>query len=45
MKLCHGCSVENLRSILLNGFRPRLEEKSNWKKAPSRPDMVYLTVA
>jgi hypothetical protein len=45
MKLYHGCSVENLRSILLNGLCPRLEEKSNWKKAPSRSDMVYLTVA
>ena len=22
-----------------------MEKKSNWKKAPSRPDMVYLTVA
>jgi hypothetical protein len=45
MKLYHGCSVENLRSILLNGLCPRLEKKSNWKKAPSRTDMVYLTVA
>lgn len=45
MKLYHGCSVENLRSILLNGLQPRLEKKSNWKKAPSRPDLVYLTVA
>jgi hypothetical protein len=45
MKLYHGCSVENLRSILLNGLCPRLEKKSNWKKAPSRSDMVYLTVA
>ena len=45
MKLYHGCSVENLKSILLNGLCPRLEKKSNWKKAPSRSDMVYLTVA
>ena len=45
MKLYHGCSVESLRSILVNGMCPRLEKKSNWKKAPSRPDMVYLTVA
>ena len=45
MKLYHGCSVENLRSIMTTGLRPRLEKKSNWKKAPSRPDMVYLTVA
>ena len=45
MKLYHGCSVENLRSILVNGLCPRFEKKSNWKKAPSRSDMVYLTVA
>jgi hypothetical protein len=45
MKLYHGCSVENLRSILVNGLCPRLEKKSNWTKAPSRSDMVYLTVA
>lgn len=45
MKLYHGCSVDNLRSILVNGLCPRFERKSNWKKAPSRPDMVYLTVA
>jgi len=45
MKLYHGCSVENLRSILLNGLCPRADKKSNWKKAPSRSDMVYLTAA
>jgi hypothetical protein len=45
MKLYHGCSFENLRSIMTTGLHPRLEKKSNWKKAPSRPDMVYLTVA
>ncbi len=45
MKLYHGCSVEHLRSILLNGLSPRADKKSNWKKAPSRSDMVYLTAA
>ena len=45
MKLYHGCSAESLRSILTNGLCPRLEKTSNWTKAPSRPDMVYLTVA
>ena len=45
MKLYHGCSVENLRSILLNGLRPRGYTKSNWRKTPSRSDMVYLTAA
>ena len=45
MKLYHGCSAESLRSILTGGLCPRLEKRSNWKKAPSRTDMVYLTVA
>ena len=45
MKLYHGCSVEHLRSIVTEGLCPRSEKKSNWKKAPSRPDMVYLTDA
>ncbi len=45
MNLYHGCSFENLRFILMSGLRLRMEKKSNWKKTPSRPDMVYLTVA
>lgn len=45
MKLYHGCSAKDLRSIMTNGLRPRLDKESNWKKNPSRPDMVYLTVA
>ena len=45
MKLYHGCSAKDLRSIMTNGLCPRLEKQSNWKKNPSRPDMVYLTVA
>ena len=45
MKLYHGCSAKDLRSIMTNGLCPRSDRKSNWKKNPSRPDMVYLTVA
>ena len=41
MKLYHGCSVEHLQSIVTQGLCPWSEKKSNWKKAPSRPDMVY----
>lgn len=45
MKLYHGCSAKDLRSIMTNGLCPRWDKESNWKKNPSRPDMVYLTVA
>jgi hypothetical protein len=45
MKLYHGCSAKDLRSIMVNGLCPRMDKNSNWKKNPSRPDMVYLTVA
>jgi hypothetical protein len=45
MKLYHGCSANDLLSIMTNGLCPRSDKKSNWKKNPSRPDMVYLTVA
>ena len=45
MKLYHGCSAKDLRSIMTNGLCPRLDKQSNWEKNPSRPDMVYLTVA
>ena len=45
MKLYHGCSAKDLHSIMTNGLRPRQDKQSNWKKNPSRPDMVYLTVA
>ena len=44
MKLYHGCSLEN-RAIFTGGLCPRGEKTSNWKKAPSRSDMVYLTIA
>jgi hypothetical protein len=45
MKLYHGCSANDLPSIMTNGLCPRSDRESNWKKNPSRPDMVYLTVA
>jgi hypothetical protein len=45
MKLYHGCSAKDLRSIVMNGLCPRGDKESNWEKNPSRPDMVYLTVA
>jgi hypothetical protein len=45
MKLYHGCSAKDLRSIMTNGLCPRQDKQSNWEKNPSRPDMVYLTVA
>src|ERR1700684_841156 len=45
MKLYHGCSAKDLPSIMNKGLSPRRDNQSNWKKNPSRPDMVYLTVA
>src|SRR5208282_4351454 len=45
MKLYHGCSAKDLRSIMTNGLCPRQDKQSNWERNPSRPDMVYLTVA
>lgn len=45
MKLFHGTAATNLPRILKHGIRPRQESPSNWDKAPSREDMVYLTVA
>jgi hypothetical protein len=45
MKLYHGCSAKDLRSIMTKGLCPRQDKQSNWEKNPSRPDMVYLTVA
>jgi len=43
MELYHGTSIEKLDEILRNGITPREERQSNWKKAPSRSDMVYLS--
>ena len=45
MKLYHGCSAKDMPSIMTNGVCPRWDKLSNWKKNPSRPDAVYLTVA
>jgi hypothetical protein len=45
MKLYHGCSAKDMPSIMTHGLCPRRDKQSNWKKNPSRPDMVYLTVA
>jgi hypothetical protein len=45
MRLYHGTSATRLDDILTNGIRPRLKTASNWGKCPSRPDMVYLTLA
>ena len=45
MKLYHGTSIRHLDSILEHGIQPRGSKKSVWSNAPSRKDMVYLTVA
>jgi hypothetical protein len=45
MRFYHGTSARRLTTILKDGIRPRLKTASNWEKMPSRPDMVYLTVA
>ncbi|MFA7235753.1 MAG: hypothetical protein WC058_02725 [Phycisphaeraceae bacterium] len=43
MLLYHGTSAKCLDDVLANGICPRCDGVSNWKKAPSRNDMVYLT--
>lgn len=42
MFLYHGTSARFLDAALAEGIRPRGDGASNWKKAPSRSDMVYL---
>lgn len=42
MFLYHGTSARFLDEALAKGLRPRGGSASNWKKAPSRNDMVYL---
>src|SRR5436190_1692282 len=41
--LYHGTSAEYLPSILEHGLQPRGKKPSQWEKAPSRSDLVYLT--
>ena len=43
MKLYHGTSVAFVAQTQRYGIRPRKDRASNWKEAPSHPDMVYLT--
>ena len=45
MKLYHGTSGHCLATILKDGIRPRGKTGGNWKRYPSRRDMVYLTTA
>ena len=45
MLLYHGSNEAFLPAIRKEGLKPRGTGKSQWKKYPSRPDMVYLTVA
>ncbi len=45
MKLYHGTTIRNLDNILAHGLRPRIDTPGHWKQYPSRPDMVYLTIA
>jgi len=46
MKLYHGTSKKYLDRILELGITPRSQNGiSNWKDAPSHPEMVYLTNA
>lgn len=45
MKVYHGTSSKNLKTILKNGLKPRGKSKGNWDSFPSRNDMVYLTTA
>jgi len=44
MLIYHGTSARHLDDALVTGIRARMADKSNWDDAPSRSDMVYLTV-
>jgi hypothetical protein len=44
VKLYHGTGLKAARQILRDGILPRAKtRRSNWKKAPSGADRVYLT--
>ena len=45
MKLYHGTSYSRLQDILSNGIEPRGKAAGNWRKYPSHPGMVYLSIA
>lgn len=45
LRLYHGTSGRNLKSILQDGIVPRGDNPSNWAELPSRSDMVYLSGA
>ena len=45
MKLYHGTDARFLPRILKQGILPRASRKSNWNKAPSHAECVYLTDA
>lgn len=42
-RVLHGTRADALPEIAQHGLGPRGERISNWKKAPSRADRVYLT--
>ena len=44
-RLYHGTSFVFASKIMKKGIVPRHGQTSNWKNAPSRRDMVYLTTA
>ena len=43
MKLYHGTSAKNIKSILKEGIKPRGKKIGVWENCPSRKDRVYLT--
>ena len=45
MKIYHGSNYDYLDYILEHGISPRKNKESNWEKAQSHPDMVYLSTA
>jgi hypothetical protein len=44
MILYHGTKLKNLKRILKEGIKPRVNKPSNWEDhGKSRPDLVYLS--